>query len=44
MRLIVPHIRRAVLVGRLIDLRAADAASEALSLMAGMERLVWNRP
>jgi DNA-binding CsgD family transcriptional regulator len=29
MRLIVPHIRRAVLIGRLIDLRAADAASLA---------------
>jgi DNA-binding CsgD family transcriptional regulator/PAS domain-containing protein len=27
MRLVVPHIRRAVLIGRLIDLRAADAAS-----------------
>ena len=30
MRLIVPHIRRAVLIGRLIDLRAADAASLAI--------------
>jgi DNA-binding CsgD family transcriptional regulator/PAS domain-containing protein len=29
MRLIVPHIRRAVLIGRLIDLKAADAASLA---------------
>jgi DNA-binding CsgD family transcriptional regulator len=27
MRLIVPHIRRAVLIGRLIDLRATDAAN-----------------
>jgi DNA-binding CsgD family transcriptional regulator len=32
MRLIVPHIRRAVLVGRLIDLKAADAASLADTL------------
>src|SRR3984893_7166805 len=32
MRLIVPHIRRAVLIGRLIDLRAADAASLADTL------------
>ena len=29
MRVIVPHIRRAVLIGRLIDLKAADAASLA---------------
>ncbi len=29
MRLIVPHIRRAVLVGRLIDLKTAEAASFA---------------
>jgi DNA-binding CsgD family transcriptional regulator len=32
MRLIVPHIRRAVLIGRLIDLRAADAMSLADTL------------
>jgi DNA-binding CsgD family transcriptional regulator len=32
MRLIVPHIRRAVLVGRLIDLKAAEAASLADTL------------
>src|SRR5712692_654420 len=32
MRLIVPHIRRAVLIGRLIDLRAADAAGLADTL------------
>jgi len=32
MRLIVPHIRRAVLVSRLIDLRAAEAASLAATL------------
>jgi DNA-binding CsgD family transcriptional regulator len=32
MRLIVPHIRRAVLVGRLIDLKTADAASLADTL------------
>ena len=32
MRLIVPHIRRAVLIGRLIDLRAADAANLADTL------------
>jgi DNA-binding CsgD family transcriptional regulator len=32
MRLVVPHIRRAVLIGRLIDLRAADAASLADTL------------
>jgi DNA-binding CsgD family transcriptional regulator len=32
MRLIVPHIRRAVLVNRLIDLRAADAANLAATL------------
>jgi DNA-binding CsgD family transcriptional regulator/PAS domain-containing protein len=32
MRLIVPHIRRAVLVGRLIDLRATDAANLADTL------------
>jgi DNA-binding CsgD family transcriptional regulator len=32
MRLIVPHIRRSVLVGRLIDLKAAEAASLADTL------------
>jgi DNA-binding CsgD family transcriptional regulator/PAS domain-containing protein len=32
MRLIVPHIRRAVLIGRLIDLKAAEAASLADTL------------
>jgi DNA-binding CsgD family transcriptional regulator len=32
MRLIVPHVRRSVLVGRLIDLRAAEAASLADTL------------
>jgi DNA-binding CsgD family transcriptional regulator len=32
MRLIVPHIRRAVLIGGLIDLRAADAANLADTL------------
>jgi DNA-binding CsgD family transcriptional regulator len=32
MRLIVPHIRRSVLVGRLIDLKAAEAASLACTL------------
>jgi DNA-binding CsgD family transcriptional regulator/PAS domain-containing protein len=32
MRLIVPHIRRAVLIGRLVDLRAADAANLAGTL------------
>jgi len=32
MRLIVPHIRRAVLIGRLIDLRAMDAANLADTL------------
>jgi DNA-binding CsgD family transcriptional regulator len=32
MRFIVPHIRRAVLIGRLIDLRAADAAGLADTL------------
>jgi DNA-binding CsgD family transcriptional regulator len=32
MRLIVPHIRRAVLIGRLIDLRATDAANLADTL------------
>jgi DNA-binding CsgD family transcriptional regulator len=32
MRLIVPHIRRAVLISRLIDLKAADAASLAGTL------------
>jgi DNA-binding CsgD family transcriptional regulator len=32
MRLIVPHIRRAVLIGRLIDLKAADAAGLADTL------------
>jgi DNA-binding CsgD family transcriptional regulator/PAS domain-containing protein len=32
MRLIVPHIRRAVLIGRLIDLRAAEAAGLADTL------------
>jgi DNA-binding CsgD family transcriptional regulator len=32
MRLIVPHIRRAVLIGRLIDLKAAEAATFADSL------------
>jgi DNA-binding CsgD family transcriptional regulator len=32
MRLIVPHIRRAVLIGRLIDLRKADAANLADTL------------
>jgi DNA-binding CsgD family transcriptional regulator len=32
MRLIVPHIRRAVLISRMIDLRAAEAASFADSL------------
>jgi DNA-binding CsgD family transcriptional regulator len=32
MRLIVPHIRRAVLIGRIIDLKAAEAASLADSL------------
>jgi DNA-binding CsgD family transcriptional regulator len=32
MRLIIPHIRRAVLIGRLIDLRAADAAGLADTL------------
>jgi DNA-binding CsgD family transcriptional regulator len=39
MRLIVPHIRRAVLIGRLIDLRATDAANLADAfdgLSAGM--------
>jgi len=32
MRLIVPHIRRAVLIGRLIDLKSAEAASLADTL------------
>jgi DNA-binding CsgD family transcriptional regulator len=32
MRLIVPHIRRAVLIGRLFDLKAAEAASLAETL------------
>jgi DNA-binding CsgD family transcriptional regulator len=32
MRLIVPHIRRAVLIGRLIDLKAGEAASLADTL------------
>jgi DNA-binding CsgD family transcriptional regulator len=32
MRLIVPHIRRAVLIGRLVDLRVADAAGLADTL------------
>jgi PAS domain-containing protein len=32
MRLIVPHIRRAMLIGRLIDLRATDAANLADTL------------
>jgi DNA-binding CsgD family transcriptional regulator len=32
MRLIVPHIRRAVLIGRLIDLKAAESASFADTL------------
>jgi DNA-binding CsgD family transcriptional regulator len=32
MRLIVPHVRRSVLVGRLIDLKAAEAASLADTL------------
>jgi DNA-binding CsgD family transcriptional regulator len=32
MRLVVPHIRRAVLIGRLVDLRATDAASLADTL------------
>jgi len=32
MRLIVPHIRRAVLIGRLIDLKSAEAASFADTL------------
>ncbi len=32
MRLIVPHIRRAVLIGRLVDLRATDAANLADTL------------
>jgi DNA-binding CsgD family transcriptional regulator len=32
MRLIVPHVRRAVLIGRLIDLRAADFANFAHTL------------
>jgi DNA-binding CsgD family transcriptional regulator/PAS domain-containing protein len=32
MRLIVPHIRRAVLIGRLVDLRATDAANLADAL------------
>lgn len=32
MRLIVPHIRRAVLVGRLVDLKAAEAATFADTL------------
>jgi len=32
MRLIVPHIRRALLVGRLVDLKAADVASLADTL------------
>ena len=32
MRLIVPHIRRAMLIGRLVDLRSADAANLADTL------------
>ena len=32
MRLIVPHIRRAVLIGRMFDLKAAEAATFADTL------------
>ena len=49
MRLIVPHIRRAVLIGRLIDLKSAESASFAdtldgmssgLCMVDGMGRIV----
>jgi hypothetical protein len=35
LRLIVPHIRRAVLIGQLVDPAAAGAATDLVKLVAG---------
>ena len=44
MRLIVPHIRRAALIGKVLNLQKAEAAAFADTLAVSVPVCFWSRP